>query len=43
MHQDSMAFLHAVVRDRVPVHAPALLFPEVAGALARPVQSPEIG
>ena len=43
MHQDSVAFLHAVVRGRVPVHAPALLFPEVAGALARPVQSPEIG
>ena len=40
-HRSSLDFLHAISRQGVELFAPALLFPEIAGAIARPTQDPE--
>ena len=40
-HRSSLDFLHAISQQGDELFAPALLFPEIAGAIARPTQDPE--
>ena len=41
MHRTSLDFLQAISQQGDELFAPALLFPEIAGAMARPTRNPE--